>query len=134
NNAKYSSNTRDLKTEPSSPNPTNYNPNRTHPDSYQSYIPPGQIQSSSTQNQHGRDISNLAKCYTEDLKYTGDSDDNFDEKFDIFMEMSTRFSLANEALVYAFPTMLKNIALSFYFNCCRGKSLAKLCQAMKDNF
>ncbi|RKF64201.1 putative glycosyl [Golovinomyces cichoracearum] len=48
--------------------------------------------------------------------------------------MSTRFGLANEALVYAFPTMLKNIALSFYFNRCRGKSLAKLCQDMKDNF
>ncbi|RKF74121.1 hypothetical protein GcM3_090027 [Golovinomyces cichoracearum] len=62
NNAKDSSNTRDIKTELSSPNPTNYNPNRTHPDSYQSYIPPGQIQSSSTQNQNGRDISNLVKC------------------------------------------------------------------------
>ncbi|POS85838.1 hypothetical protein EPUL_005225 [Erysiphe pulchra] len=88
----------------------------------------------STQHQLGRDIANLAKCYTEDLKYSGVSDDNFEDKIDIFMEMCNRFGMAHVSLVFAFPTMLKAMALSFYFNRCRGKSISELCQAMKDNF
>ncbi|RKF64111.1 hypothetical protein OnM2_021121, partial [Erysiphe neolycopersici] len=97
--------------------------------------PPSQHVSSSTAHHpYGRDIANLAKSYTNDLKYTGDTDDNFDDKFGIFMEMCSRFGIANEGLVLAFPTMLSNLALSFYFNRCRGKNLTELCKSMRENF
>ncbi|KAI1001274.1 hypothetical protein K3495_g6925 [Podosphaera aphanis] len=97
--------------------------------------PPSQYVSSSTAHHpYGRDMANLAKSYINDLKYTGDTDDNFDDKFGIFMEMCSRFGIANEGLVLAFPTMLSNIALSFYFNRCRGKNLTELCKSMRENF
>ena len=100
----------------------------------QAFVPKCQNPVSSKDHPFGRDISNLAKSYNDELKYSGNPDDNFDDKCDIFMEMCNRFEIRTDGLIFAFPTMLKDIAISFYFNRCRGKSLSDLCQAMRENF
>ncbi|KAI6248910.1 hypothetical protein HI914_02670 [Erysiphe necator] len=105
NATKNSSNSQDPKSEPMPLNPANYN-----------------------------DIANLTRAYNDEMKYSGETLDNFDDKFNIFIDYCTRFGIPCQALQDAFPCMLKGIALTFYYNKCRGKSIENLQSLMKSNF
>lgn len=88
---------------------------------------------SSTYHLYGRDIANLTKSYTNDLKYTGYADDIFDDKFE-FLWKCSRFGKANEGLLFAFPKILSKIALFFYFNRCCENDLRKHMRFYRRNF
>ncbi len=59
---------------------------------------------------HGRELSNLAKIYTDEAKYSG-RNDSFTFKLAIFHEICSSADVPPEAKMKAFPTMLKGLAL-----------------------
>jgi hypothetical protein len=63
---------------------------------------------------YGRDLVTLAKIYIEESKYSGE-DDNFDRKLTIFNDLYDRVGIPQEAKIKGFPTMLRSIALNFYY-------------------
>ncbi|SLM34774.1 hypothetical protein LPUS_03717 [Lasallia pustulata] len=64
---------------------------------------------------HGRELSNLAKMYTEESKYSGEND-NFDFKLTVFHDICSRADIPEEAKAKAFPTMLRGLALDYYYS------------------
>jgi hypothetical protein len=52
--------------------------------------------------------------YTEESKYSGE-DNNFDRKLTIFNDLCDRVGIPQEAKIKGFPTMLRGIALNFYY-------------------
>jgi hypothetical protein len=60
-------------------------------------------------------ISEVAKIYTEEQKYDG-TNGSFDHKLTIFLDICQRVELPQEALMRAFPAMLKGLALDHYYN------------------
>jgi len=66
------------------------------------------------QGSFGREITNLAKLYTDEAKYSGEQD-NFDFKFKIFQNYCLRAGVPKQAYVIAIPTMLRGLALKYYF-------------------
>ena len=63
---------------------------------------------------YGRDLATLAKMYTEESKYSGE-DDNFDRKLTIFNDLCDRVGIPQEAKIKGLPTILRSIALDFYY-------------------
>lgn len=63
---------------------------------------------------YGRELGNLAKLYTEDLKY-GNEVDNFDFKLTIFKDNCGRADVPPEQWLRAYPTMLRGLALDHYY-------------------
>ncbi|POS82095.1 hypothetical protein EPUL_006805, partial [Erysiphe pulchra] len=118
NDTKDSNNSNNTKTEPISFNPANYNQTQKYPEPHQNH----------------KDIANLTRTYNDEIKYSGETSDNFDNKFNIFMDYCTRFGISSQALHDAFPCMLKGMSLTFYYNKCRGKSIENLQILMKSNF
>ena len=70
---------------------------------------------SATSTSHGRELSNLAKMYTEEAKYSG-RNDSFTFKLAIFHDICSRADVPREAKMKAFPTMLKGLALDYYYS------------------
>ena len=66
-----------------------------------------------TSIEHGREILNLAKIYTDDAKYSGHNN-SFTFKLAIFHDICSRADVPPEAKMKAFPTMLKGPALANY--------------------
>jgi hypothetical protein len=60
-------------------------------------------------------IGEVAKIYTEAQKYDG-TNGSFDQKLAIFLDICQRIELPEEALVRAFPTMLKGLAQDHFYN------------------
>ena len=86
---------------------------------------------------HGRELANLAKLYTsEDSKYSGEPDDSFNFKYAIFLDLCGRVDIPPEAISKAFPTMLRGLALDFYYTSCHDKNLTihELCVAIRAYF
>ncbi|KAI0993887.1 hypothetical protein K3495_g14297, partial [Podosphaera aphanis] len=82
---------------------------------------------------HIRQIGNLNKFYTNDQKYGG-QDDVFDFKYGIFLDLSTRSGVNPENLVIAFPTMLKDQALTRYHKVIqRNPELARDLQGIRKS-
>ena len=52
--------------------------------------------------------------YTEDNKYSKE-DNNFDFKLTIFHNLCSRANIPQEAKVKAYPTMLRGLALNYYY-------------------
>ncbi|POS83537.1 hypothetical protein EPUL_005409 [Erysiphe pulchra] len=111
-------NSNKTKTEPITFNPAKYDQTQKHPEPCQNH----------------KDIANPTRTYNDEIKYSGETSDNFDDKFNIFMDYCTRFGISSQALHNAFPCMLKGMALTFYYNKCRGKSIENLQILMKLNF
>jgi len=96
-----------------------------------------------TQEPQGRpqnnqyNLVNLSKLYTDEQKYSGDSD-NFDFKYSIFSDLCERTEVPREAYLRAFPTMLKGAALNYYYTSCKSNpyitSLTDLCGNIKQHF
>ncbi|RAL60024.1 hypothetical protein DID88_000650 [Monilinia fructigena] len=74
----------------------------------------------------GRDLSNLARLYTDNEKYSSE-DDSFEYKYKIFVSHCSRIDIQPRFYLKAFPTMLTGIALEFYH-----ANLDRLPQTMND--
>jgi hypothetical protein len=75
----------------------------------------GAKQPSEQQQQgHGKELANLTRLYTDDIKYTGEND-NFDFKLTIFHDLCNRADIPDHAKPKAFPTMLRSLALDYYY-------------------
>jgi hypothetical protein len=83
----------------------------------------------------GREVANLAKLYTDEQKYSGEND-NFEYKLNIFNNACKRADIPAEGKADAFPTMLKGLALDFYFSTLDNRNLNfdQMCRAMIAHF
>ncbi|RKF64337.1 hypothetical protein GcM3_133029, partial [Golovinomyces cichoracearum] len=87
---------------------------------------------------HGfsRELSTLAKLYNDCSKYSGNGD-SFDYKFDIFLRQCENADIPRNGLKNAFPIMLKEDALYYYYNSLGSEqkfSLESMCKIFKDKF
>ena len=81
-----------------------------------------------------KEVSMVAKIYTDDQKYSG-VDDSFDFKLTIIHDICNRSGLPPEGYMTAFPTMLKGLAQAHYYNCSlSGKSFDDACANMRNFF
>jgi hypothetical protein len=79
--------------------------------------PQPQAQPQSHVNLRAKFTSEVAKQYTDELKYNGNNG-SFDQKLVIFLDICKRseLSIKDEDLLRAFPIMLKGLALDQYYN------------------
>ena len=77
----------------------------------------------------------MVKMYTEELKYTGNGD-SLDHKLVIFYDICSRADVPEEAYMKAFPTMLKGLALDFYYTnlATMNWDFSAICQAIINYF
>ena len=68
---------------------------------------------STTSTGYVGELSNLAKIYTNDAKYSG-RNGSFTFRLAIFHDICSRADVPPEAKIKAFPTMLKGLALDYY--------------------
>jgi hypothetical protein len=79
-------------------------------------------------------ISEIAKIYTDEQKYNG-TNSSFDHKLTIFLDICQRVELPQTALMKAFPTMLKGLALDhFYSNQLPQRSYTEACANIRNFF
>ena len=72
--------------------------------------------------------------YTEESKYSRE-DDNFDRKLTIFNDLCDRVGIPQEAKIKGFPTMLRGIALNFYYrNKATYVTFNGICNAIRNHF
>ena len=64
---------------------------------------------------YSKEIAAIIKTYTEEQKYDG-LNDSFDFKLNIFYDIYNRSRLLPKGYTKAFPTMLKGLALAYYYN------------------
>jgi hypothetical protein len=57
----------------------------------------------------------VAKIYIEEQKYDS-TNSSFDYKLTIFLDICNRIKLLEEGYLRAFPTMLKGLALDYFYN------------------
>ncbi|KAI1003494.1 hypothetical protein K3495_g4718 [Podosphaera aphanis] len=83
---------------------------------------------------YGREITNMAKFYTEEKKYGG-TGEGLDHKLKIFYNICDRADVPEEAYEKAFPTMLKGLALDFYYtNELSNLSFQKVTENLRNYF
>ncbi|KAI1004023.1 hypothetical protein K3495_g4187 [Podosphaera aphanis] len=83
---------------------------------------------------HGREVTNMAKFYTEEQKYCG-TGEGLDHKLKIFYNICDRVDVPEEAYEKAFPTMLKGLALDFYYmNELSNLSFQKFTENLRNYF
>jgi hypothetical protein len=63
---------------------------------------------------YDRELANLTKLYSEKTKYN-EENDNFSFKLTMFNDMCDRTDVSSETKLKAFPTMLKGLALDYYY-------------------
>ena len=83
---------------------------------------------------YSKEIATIAKVYTDDQKYNRTSN-SFDFKLSVFYNICKRANLHLEGYMLAFPTMLKGLALSHYYNCSLStKTFIDACNYMQNFF
>ncbi len=86
---------------------------------------------------YGRELANLAKLYSDDAKYSGEND-NFSFKLTMFNEMCDRADVPPEVKLKAFLTMLKGLALNYYYSNSTSKdhpiTFDDVCASMMNYF
>ena len=89
------------------------------------------IRNEPTSKGYGRELGIMIKMYTEESKY-GDDGDSFDFKLAIFHDICGRADVPHEAKAKAFPTMLKGLALDFFYsnNTINKSSFQDICSAV----
>ena len=86
------------------------------------------------QGSFGREITNLTRLYTDEVKYSGEQD-NFDFKFEIFQNYCLRAGVPKQAYTIAIPTMLYRLALKYYFTHLKDLTLLEnVCTGLKSYF
>ncbi|KAB5511370.1 hypothetical protein GE09DRAFT_724945 [Coniochaeta sp. 2T2.1] len=68
-------------------------------------------------------VTDLQKIYEDDVKYSGGLYHVMTTKLKIFRDYCNRLSIPQSAYAKCFPAMLKDAALSFYFNELSGRGL-----------
>jgi negative regulator of genetic competence, sporulation and motility len=63
---------------------------------------------------YDRELANLAKLYSDEAKYN-EENDNFSFKLTMFNDMCDRVDVSSKAKLKAFFTMLKKLALNYYY-------------------
>ena len=90
-----------------------------------------------TSTGHGRELSNLAKIYINDAKYSG-CNDSFIFKMAIFHHIYLRADVLPEAKMKAFPTILKGLALDYYYSIISISAVAmnfnQICNSIRNYF
>ena len=88
-----------------------------------------------TANTFGREMANLAKSYTDDVKY-GSEGDNFSLKLTVFYDIYGRVGILAEAYRKALPIILKGLILDYYYSDLINSSLTfdQLCQTIQQHF
>jgi hypothetical protein len=74
--------------------------------------------------------------YTDKLQYGGNND-NFDQKLKVFHDLCNRAGIPKIARNQAFPTMLRDMALEYYydnFDSDQPRPLDELCSAFRNYF
>jgi hypothetical protein len=99
------------------------------------YNPPDNDDRRPTSSGHGRELANMSKIYTEDMKY-GDGHDNFNLKLVIFHDICTRVELPKNVYKRALPIMLKGRASEYYYTGLIQNNLDfdQLCTAIEQHF
>ena len=103
-------------------------PNRPNPEQVQQYqfknapITSWNRSEPLRQEDGAKEIINLMKAYTDDVKY-GQAGDNFALRLTIFESKCKMVSLPESARAKAFPTMLKGLALDYYYKTLLHKDL-----------
>ena len=89
------------------------------------------IQNNPTSKGYRRELGIIIKMYTKESKYRGDGD-SFDFKLAIFYNIYRRADVPHEAKAKAFPTILKSLALDFYYlnNTINKSSFQDICSAV----
>ncbi|KAA6410750.1 MAG: hypothetical protein FRX48_05060 [Lasallia pustulata] len=73
---------------------------------------------------HGRELAALAKMYTsDDNKYGGSPTESLNYKFTIFIDQCKKAEIPSALLPMAFPTMLRSMALEYYYSSCQSVNL-----------
>lgn len=86
------------------------------------------------QGSFGREITNLTRLYTDEVKYSGEQD-NFDFKFEIFQNYCLRAGVPKQVYTIAIPTMLRGLALKYYFTHLKDLTLLEnVCAGLKSYF
>jgi hypothetical protein len=82
---------------------------------------------------YGRELVNLAKLYTDEAKYSEEND-----KLIMFNDMCDRVDVSSEVKLKAFLTMLKKLALNYYYaNVTSSKTsftFDDVCASITNNF
>ena len=82
---------------------------------------------------HSKELTTLSQMYTSDAeKYGGSPTESLSYKFTIFMNLCKRAEIPKEILHTAFPTMLKSMALEYYYFSCQAIDLT--IQQLFDRF
>ena len=63
---------------------------------------------------YGKEIANAAKIYMEEQKYGG-INESLNYKLTIFYDICNRADVPQKAYLKAFPTMLKGLALDYFY-------------------
>ena len=71
---------------------------------------------------YSKELSYLAKIYTDNRKYIG-RNDSFIFKLAIFHNICLRVDVSLEVKMKVFPTMLKSLALDYYYSNISGLEL-----------
>jgi hypothetical protein len=88
------------------------------------------------ESEHGKELANLAKLYTNEAKYS-DENDSFSFKLTIFHDMCDRADVLQSAKLKAFSTMLKGLTLDYYYsNMSTGTLITfdEVCFSMRNYF
>jgi hypothetical protein len=88
-------------------------------------------------NTYGRELANLAKLYTNELKYSSNND-NFDFKLIIFIDLYQKANILKQEFCQAYSTMLRGLALDHYYTNLKANPLSvsfnKLCKSTYNYF
>ena len=79
--------------------------------------PPATTSPSPAASTYGKELANMAKMYNEEQKYSGTGGgETLVQELNIFYNTCWRVGIQPDGYSFAFPTMLKGMALDFYFN------------------
>ncbi|KAI6248703.1 hypothetical protein HI914_02685 [Erysiphe necator] len=83
-----------------------------------------------------RELMSLNKMYSEENKYNGLPTESFTYKSSIFIDFASKSEIPQDALPTAFSTMLKGMALEYYYSCCQGSTLtiSQLIRRFQEHF
>jgi negative regulator of genetic competence, sporulation and motility len=65
-------------------------------------------------SEYDRELIHLTKLYSDETKYS-EENDNFSFKLIMFNDMCDRIDVSSETKLKAFSTMLKELALDYYY-------------------
>ena len=93
------------------------------------------IQNKPTSKGYRQELSIIIKIYTEESKYGGNKN-SFNFKLTIFHDICGRADILYKAKAKAFPTMLKGLALNFFYlnNTINKSSFQDICSTVQTYF